>query len=1264
MITQHLKSSIASIPVDIEIGNSISFEVELLNDYSIELDYVVKAVNPIINVNSQSFIAGENNVKLPEVTISYINGESGLFTSMKAKLTWSVKDILISDEVFFSDKEGKFNKLINIPDTLTEESHIILKYSGNVICNAPKAIFRTSLANFPIGDFDLAVANYCYRYGDKSCFIDSIIIQQDHVTTIETGDILEISIPGFMDEGTVESFISSSNFDGVFSDGMLRLTANKNFINDQVDIIKDIKINFDNTVSGNYKIFCKPIKASQSYSLKEGPSINTEIFDAGFYSAGNKLTTMVINSNPNFNGLEPEVFMIHTPYLIRGGDTLLFKITDDNAVWPSGDDESILVSNQNYNGNSYIKPYFYLNESDSQCIGLIFTDDSVVDSIAIFNLISQLQFVSNNTESKIEMKFSNSITSLSNFLIQNVSPKFNIIYRGNSDKKFIRIMRSENLDTLNKFEITGLPKGSLNGELVLSFQSTLNSAWSERGDEWEGKNEKSGQGQKLFYNLCKDSKDSVEQNFNLSDVVFQSGNSSGYGKIMLRGPNYSLYSEETIVIGSPKFSLPGNITLIPVLDNGKTYRIKGLKIEDDPFLAKRFESLKFLRKGMSINCVYPESFQIKNLVSTWDSLLFQFDGNILELVLDADPEDSIKFDIEFTLNNLPSVSKQGLSIMIKIDNLSLGAMGGTINVINPEINIDSNKVHCCWNNQDLNLANSLRGISDITEEHTLYVNLLDTTVSYNNLSDIKLYDYFPRIRSFADKPELCELFADFRSEQEDWFESIDNSDQGLPLLKSKDSWILHLPFFMSNPKTINQNICFSTLPGILDISEYSTNISNAFSLSINNLSIDFDSISIVKNIDADEYELILSDSCLLEVGHSFSTNNNDEAVFHFHNETLDFPWLSGKLTQNLQNSTFKWYSDAINPLLSDKLFEISEGKASVMAIATNDSSINDIFRYSDGKILSDFSIKTISDSLNLKGGLYLVRVNDSSGNSLPVIRQVLLDPLAPRIENPYIKDIERRFNSDYSLEIVDTNIYLNRKDNEDNPIQLSVEDSLYFPLLDNIYINDTKGVNGSLYFKSNFTDNFFEEFPLYRPIYLKNYFSIKTFLSEAKNEDKKTDSLIVEKNINDAQKLLVLSPINWGERGTYLFTYSDICGNVVCDTLILDFIKGAGSDGAILSKVINYPNPFMVSKGTRFRYSLGEDAESGRLIVFDAAGDLVFYQDLYQIMGITAGTHEFWWNGRDLFKGKLASGVYFGIFEVKGKFGSKQQRLKIAIQNL
>jgi flagellar hook assembly protein FlgD len=95
--------------------------------------------------------------------------------------------------------------------------------------------------------------------------------------------------------------------------------------------------------------------------------------------------------------------------------------------------------------------------------------------------------------------------------------------------------------------------------------------------------------------------------------------------------------------------------------------------------------------------------------------------------------------------------------------------------------------------------------------------------------------------------------------------------------------------------------------------------------------------------------------------------------------------------------------------------------------------------------------------------------------------------------------------------------------------------------------------------------------------------------------------------------------------------------------------------------IMNYPNPFAPGHRTTIKYVLGQDAQSGMIRIYDAAGELVFFKELKDDERSSDQEYELPWNGTDLFGNPLARGIYFCELRVTIAGNSHREQHKIAV---
>ena len=144
---------------------------------------------------------------------------------------------------------------------------------------------------------------------------------------------------------------------------------------------------------------------------------------------------------------------------------------------------------------------------------------------------------------------------------------------------------------------------------------------------------------------------------------------------------------------------------------------------------------------------------------------------------------------------------------------------------------------------------------------------------------------------------------------------------------------------------------------------------------------------------------------------------------------------------------------------------------------------------------------------------------------------------------------------------------------------------------------------------------------------------------------------------NFNNNLLNLSSNDTGEL-IYRITITDNAENMSAE----DFKYTLQSENNVsINNFINYPNPFNTKNNeiTIFRYSLPKNETSGKLILYDISGKLLYSQKL-ENNNLGVGTHMINWDGKINSGHKLGSGVYYAILDLSSR---KSKILKVAIIN-
>ena len=123
------------------------------------------------------------------------------------------------------------------------------------------------------------------------------------------------------------------------------------------------------------------------------------------------------------------------------------------------------------------------------------------------------------------------------------------------------------------------------------------------------------------------------------------------------------------------------------------------------------------------------------------------------------------------------------------------------------------------------------------------------------------------------------------------------------------------------------------------------------------------------------------------------------------------------------------------------------------------------------------------------------------------------------------------------------------------------------------------------------------------------------------------------------------------------FHVADMAGNEAEESRSYTVVAEAEADFSLM----NFPNPFPPGGTTTIRYSLPGKGIRAEMSIYDAGGDMVFFSEIGQ-ENLEAGEDTLQWDGRDMFGGILARGVYFCRLWVITETGSKSKIHKIAIR--
>jgi len=127
----------------------------------------------------------------------------------------------------------------------------------------------------------------------------------------------------------------------------------------------------------------------------------------------------------------------------------------------------------------------------------------------------------------------------------------------------------------------------------------------------------------------------------------------------------------------------------------------------------------------------------------------------------------------------------------------------------------------------------------------------------------------------------------------------------------------------------------------------------------------------------------------------------------------------------------------------------------------------------------------------------------------------------------------------------------------------------------------------------------------------------------------------------------------------FIYKLTDQSSNQSIDTLDVTIVFESSE---LTSDVYNFPNPFKTissNNGTTIRYMIGEDVSNLKFFILNGSSKIVKEINLdgeYK----TAGTHYYYYNGKNNMGQSLGSGLYYGFLEVNGKV---HNRIKMAIFN-
>jgi len=304
---------------------------------------------------------------------------------------------------------------------------------------------------------------------------------------------------------------------------------------------------------------------------------------------------------------------------------------------------------------------------------------------------------------------------------------------------------------------------------------------------------------------------------------------------------------------------------------------------------------------------------------------------------------------------------------------------------------------------------------------------------------------------------------------------------------------------------------------------------------------------------------------------------------------------------------------------------------------------------------STIEFNTIIDEYELNSGVYYLFINHADSlNILPLIKQFTVDNDAPFIfsDNSY-KGIGK-----------DGFGHLNH-----------AADSIIFSIQDNFVVDSTEiiYVTGSPYeqfyyqkyseiidsievsFYLHWGDGEFENSDtvsqMVKPLPLgfetMNYFDI-------------IDSMYTNMISSNSVQLSSVNDLGYDYLMSMLeINLKDHAGNISVDTFNITLTFE--TEKLLAASAFNFPNPFSNIGGgrTQIRYLLNKQVDSGKLIILDAGGNVI-YNKVLDDQNLSIGTHYLIWNGKNNNGYSLASGVYLAYLEFNDIISEK---IKIAILN-
>jgi hypothetical protein len=1199
-----------------------------LDGVEIPTNYSIEAVNPQIITSSMSVLTGLENLSLSEIIItngavmSNVNfsiGESGSIFQSKTSNLQGASETLSDWKINTGADQKNWMPLRMI-------------HPDSSLCDQHQSAALRRFDNF------LRIGNYIsvnqdtttYRRGDRKLILPPIVIKQQAIPGLLAGQKLKITLPNSLNQ-----ILQSVNSADMLISGPATLSQ-VNLPHIIFDIIETMNP-LDSIVIDNLWLNTKT-----EHSLFNPENITQTCVDVNFertghigraqmselsiraMSEGNAADTVILSTNPNFTGLENPMLEVQDEtawHLIQPGDTL--KIVSSNVSF------SVLpFISASSSGLKYL-PEYHIDGSST--LGIIFTGaSSQTNSLLLYQLIESLNFESSD-ETNLSFAINNGFV-FKQIPVITAHPKFLL---SDNAEPYILKLRGDTLFTISGFNISW-DKLSPPDSFELELPSSLKGEWS-RQNQGQCKQQDQYLGKPRFNKLKR-----RLENQN-SALMLRLFNESSYGKLQIRWGNYQLRSEETLVIGAPVVTMKP-ITIIPESDIGKKFVWKSAILSEDPFLKERFASLRFLKKGNQPQLILPEFIKIKGVsgagVSETD-LNFSFNDSAMTMTILQDGLDEIACLLTFELQAEPD----SLQPKFRFDNEWLFADEKLITTIEPEYAIDSSHLKTTWNPGkglfldavSANDASSNISIGELGKKSEA------AWANYPLANCVAHFDSLPAL--FQAFPATGVVSLDFRNQFLNYF-YLEGQTGVLPEFSVPETYEIHLPLFASAVKNDSNSFTFNMISGILDAEFDSSHLE----MVVDEYRFPLNPVSQGKSGGIELMNSTLSDSELIVLGqylgkgNSITISSSRDNLHPWETADIEFPvdlrWIDDiKSTLNDEMKLSDWASIHADTLAS---YQIRKSNALDMWLDTLNS----------------------TETLNLENGVYLISINlmQDGQSALPVIRQLVVNADKPEILDVYLQDSETRFERDAQGKAVtnsrknELQLYFGK--NKNRAPQITTLDTLHFEMKQNvIYAADSLN-HESLLFRENDTVISYPLMQSFEP----------TLALRINGQKSYSRSIYYPLRYEWTEKILPGKDMQMEalQADSLEISFESITKSVSNYSLLLTLLEaGDNADGLIAEQAFNYPNPFSAEdgNGTVFRYSVLKQADRGQLAVIDAGGDLVFYQDLEQVEGLDVGTHEIWWDGRNLFKGKLATGVYFALLEIEADGEREQARIKVAIRN-